>query len=294
MRLLLQGLPIAIVEEIAFENGWITRDQLMESAERYGKSPYSQHLKGIADGEIMLVPNQKEFIFERYPSQGCFLIFYRYLDAARILRDMCICCIWQKVKETVKDVWGFLKTFLSTEHPGLNNVADFLTVIISAASIIIAFASYNYTKDHDQQIAKFAQANEISSWVMHDAKGNIQKTEDMSLMKVSIDNGSDQPIYDVVLTSGTYQGAGSDYLSGTDFTACIGTVPPGKFATYVPCPGEGMHARIESAIAFRDNKGNNWIRDAKGILSEIKTNPYEYLKLDLPPENWQSLKSEGA
>lgn len=54
-----QGLPIAIVEEIAFENGWITRDQLMESAERYGKSPYGQHLKGIADGETMLVPNQK-------------------------------------------------------------------------------------------------------------------------------------------------------------------------------------------------------------------------------------------
>ena len=54
-----QGLPIAIVEEIAFENGWITRDELMESAERYGKSPYGQHLKGIADGEIMLVPNQK-------------------------------------------------------------------------------------------------------------------------------------------------------------------------------------------------------------------------------------------
>ena len=54
-----QGLPIAIVEEIAFENGWITRDQLMESADRYGKSPYGQNLKGIADGEIMLVPNQK-------------------------------------------------------------------------------------------------------------------------------------------------------------------------------------------------------------------------------------------
>ena len=54
-----QGLPIAIVEEIAFENGWITRDELMESADRYGKSPYGQHLKGIADGEIMLVPSQK-------------------------------------------------------------------------------------------------------------------------------------------------------------------------------------------------------------------------------------------
>ena len=54
-----QGLPIAIVEEVAFENGWITRDELMESADRYGKGPYGQHLKGIADGEIMLVPNQK-------------------------------------------------------------------------------------------------------------------------------------------------------------------------------------------------------------------------------------------
>lgn len=64
MRLLLQGLPIAIVEEIAYENGWITREHLMESAERYGKSPYGQHLKGIADGEIMLVPNQKS-LFSR-------------------------------------------------------------------------------------------------------------------------------------------------------------------------------------------------------------------------------------
>ena len=44
---------------IAYENGWTTREQLMESAERYGKSPYGQHLKGFADGEIMLVPNQK-------------------------------------------------------------------------------------------------------------------------------------------------------------------------------------------------------------------------------------------
>ena len=47
--ILLQGPPTAFVEEIAFENGWITREQLMESAERYCKSPYGQHLKGIAD-----------------------------------------------------------------------------------------------------------------------------------------------------------------------------------------------------------------------------------------------------
>ena len=116
--------------------------------------------------------------------------------------------------------------------------------------------------------------------------------ENSPLMKVSVNNGSDQPIYDVVLTSGTYQGAGADYLSGTNNTVCVGTVPPGRFTTYVPYPGEGMHVCVESVIAFRDNKGNNWIRNAKGVLSEIKTNSYEYLKLDLPPDNWQSLESE--
>lgn len=37
-----QGLPIAVAEEIAFENGWITRDELMEAAVKYGKSPYDK------------------------------------------------------------------------------------------------------------------------------------------------------------------------------------------------------------------------------------------------------------
>ena len=32
--------------------GWIDRDTLLESAERYGKSPYGQHLKNVADGKL--------------------------------------------------------------------------------------------------------------------------------------------------------------------------------------------------------------------------------------------------
>ncbi|AUD90606.1 glucose-1-phosphate thymidylyltransferase RfbA [Bifidobacterium breve] len=52
-----QGLPISVVEEIAYENGWITKDELMESAQRYGKSPYGQHLKDVAEGRVVLIPN---------------------------------------------------------------------------------------------------------------------------------------------------------------------------------------------------------------------------------------------
>ena len=52
-----QGLPIAVAEEIAYENGWITRDQLLEAAEKYGKSPYGQNLKSVAENRIISQPS---------------------------------------------------------------------------------------------------------------------------------------------------------------------------------------------------------------------------------------------
>ena len=47
-----QGIKISAPEEIAFKYGWIDRDTLLESAERYGKSPYGQHLKNVAEGKL--------------------------------------------------------------------------------------------------------------------------------------------------------------------------------------------------------------------------------------------------
>ncbi len=47
-----QGIQISAIEEIAYKNGWITKEKLLESAERYGKSPYGKHLKDVADGKI--------------------------------------------------------------------------------------------------------------------------------------------------------------------------------------------------------------------------------------------------
>ena len=51
-----QGLPVSVPEEIAFENGWIGRDRLMECAERYGKSVYGAHLREVAEGRIVPSP----------------------------------------------------------------------------------------------------------------------------------------------------------------------------------------------------------------------------------------------
>jgi glucose-1-phosphate thymidylyltransferase len=47
-----QGIKISAIEEIAYKNGWITKEKLLESAERYGKSTYGQHLKKVAEGLI--------------------------------------------------------------------------------------------------------------------------------------------------------------------------------------------------------------------------------------------------
>ena len=47
-----QGIKISAPEEIAFKNGWISREKLIESAEKYGKSPYGAHLKAVAEDKI--------------------------------------------------------------------------------------------------------------------------------------------------------------------------------------------------------------------------------------------------
>ena len=48
----IQGIRISVPEEIAFYNGWISKEELLATAEEYGKSPYGQYLKNIAKGNI--------------------------------------------------------------------------------------------------------------------------------------------------------------------------------------------------------------------------------------------------
>jgi len=47
-----QSIVISAPEEIAFINRWISKEKLMESAEKYGKSPYGAHLKAVAEGKV--------------------------------------------------------------------------------------------------------------------------------------------------------------------------------------------------------------------------------------------------
>ena len=53
-----QGLQIASLEEIAYNNGWITKEVLLKSARRFAKSSYGKHLKKVAEGRVMKSRNK--------------------------------------------------------------------------------------------------------------------------------------------------------------------------------------------------------------------------------------------
>ena len=48
-----EGVQISAIEEIAYHNGWITKEKLEESAALYGKSPYGKHLRNVASGKYI-------------------------------------------------------------------------------------------------------------------------------------------------------------------------------------------------------------------------------------------------
>ena len=47
-----QGITVSAPEEIAFINGWVEKEGLLKSAKLYGKSPYGEHLRAVAEGKF--------------------------------------------------------------------------------------------------------------------------------------------------------------------------------------------------------------------------------------------------
>lgn len=48
-----QSVIVSAPEEVSFSNGWIDKEKLQKSAALYGKSPYGEHLKAVAEGRII-------------------------------------------------------------------------------------------------------------------------------------------------------------------------------------------------------------------------------------------------
>lgn len=48
-----EGIQIAALEEIAYNSGWISREELLRAAELYGQAPYGKHLLNVAEGKYI-------------------------------------------------------------------------------------------------------------------------------------------------------------------------------------------------------------------------------------------------
>ncbi len=47
-----QGIKMSVLEEIAYINGWISKEKLITLANRYGNSSYGKHLMKVVNNEI--------------------------------------------------------------------------------------------------------------------------------------------------------------------------------------------------------------------------------------------------
>jgi hypothetical protein len=146
---------------------------------------------------------------------------------------------------------------------------------------------------------RFAQARRISAWLYGDQS---EESGSGTLL-----NGSEQPVYGVVVWTVDIQGSGprtgEEMMDSGDPemmdsgdpeyqyvpTTIIALLPPGTYRTPLPPfqPGMGMRPGLE--IAFTDAAGQSWIRRADGQLNEINEAPVDHYGLD-PPFTFETLE----
>ena len=141
------------------------------------------------------------------------------------------------------------------------------------------------------------QATGISTWIGGEA--SPQSTG------VVIQNMSNAPIYDVVITLVIAAGAGpqtgeevaklSDQQgpSVPSMRRATSIVPPGKYMTELPSSWGGMNRKPGIEIAFTDFQGNHWVRRYNGQLGRLEKDALQTMHYPLPFGDF-SLSSLGS
>ena len=169
----------------------------------------------------------------------------------------------------------------------LSNNAEWLSIVISGMALALSAVLPALERHRSTQYEKREQARLICAWCPQDPYEYVVNDglRNLSMMPVTLRNDSNLPVYNVVVSSGAYQGAAPEMLRGDINCTAVGTLPPGTFSVLTPYPGEGMGIRIEAVIAFSDAQGLSWVRSARGTLREID-DPYRHMELALPVTIW--------
>jgi len=163
-------------------------------------------------------------------------------------------------------------------------LGDLATWIGGAAAFLLLW----WTVSQILRQRKYEHAEKISAWVADE--GPNKHTY------VDVSNGSNWPIYEVVVNLVAYQGAAP--LTGRElnnfpkelikYRKMYQVVPPGKHTEAFAGFYRGMHLHPGVEIAFIDKAGRYWIRNAQGKLRKLKNSPLDYYEI-LRPISWDMI-----
>lgn len=168
----------------------------------------------------------------------------------------------------------------------VGDLATWVGGLGTIATLIFAFWQLHSDRRTARDNEKISQATKVSVWI---------DSENSTETCYSIQNVSDSPIYQAVITLVAIQGSGLPQ-NGEDnesygYRVALATVPPGKYYAISPSGGGGMHLVSGAEIAFTDAEGNYWVRRSNGQLKEIDKNPLEFYHID-SPVSWRKVRNE--
>lgn len=151
----------------------------------------------------------------------------------------------------------------------LNVVAVSISLLAFFFSVYTYWSNRSREKVHEQE----KQAGDVSTWF---DSGDPR----MCVLR----NGSQNPVYDVVLTAVAVQGAAPHRSEDMDWKRlfAFAALPPGDSAFNGLDTNGGMGLVFQPEVAFRDSKGVSWVRRADGSLEVIPDNPIDYYKIGRP------------
>lgn len=171
----------------------------------------------------------------------------------------------------------------------LNALAQIIIAVCTVATLICLV--YQVVADkrrtHAEQISH--QARQIACWE-HPLPEGCRRPTDQRFVYVPymIRNGSDVPIYEVVVTEVGQYGAGpreKGEENPGDFPdrVRIPVIGPGTWGIWLPTGGGGMGVRVTAEIAFIDAANRYWVRRGNGVLESIQEPPLAFYSSPFPP-----------
>ncbi|MDK8643801.1 hypothetical protein [Niallia taxi] len=170
----------------------------------------------------------------------------------------------------------------------VGDLATWVGGLGTIATLFFAFYQLHTERIATKENEKRTQAQKVAVWIDSE---NLQ-----SEICYSIQNASESPVYQAIITLVGIQGAGpprkgEDIDESYEYRVKLVTIPPGKFHTVSGSGGRGMSIEYGVEIAFTDANGNHWVRRSNGKLIEIKTNPLEFYNISLPV-SWSNVLDE--